>query len=99
MTDPVYTPDQIEKRLSAIASNAIAAAMELYGRFLQTDDDAGRRDAIFMALHVEATKPTPVTATNMTLVAEDQAPENKALQAALEALNQANTGETNGATS
>lgn len=71
--------DFIKRRYSAIATNAVAAAMALQNRVIMTDDDAARRDAIYELLFVEATTPTPVDPTTTKVVADTQAPTNETL--------------------
>lgn len=67
------------RRYSAIATNAIMAAMAVQNRIIMTDDDAARRDAIYELLFVEATEPTPVQPETTKVVADIQAPRNKSL--------------------
>jgi hypothetical protein len=82
MTDP----REFRKRYSAIATNAILAAMAMHGRAIQTDDDAARRDAIFELLFVEPTPATHVDETTTKVIADTQAAPNPALDDAIDAI-------------
>lgn len=82
------TNDEQRRRLSAIATNAVIAAMEARaGRMLMTDHDAATRDAIFDLLSaIQATEQTLGVSGIIPMVAPTQGAPDATLDLVVEAL-------------
>jgi hypothetical protein len=64
---------ETKNRLSAIASNAVIAAMDIHGRVIMTDADAEARDAIHaILLRLQPTAATAIDGDRIPLVASPQ---------------------------
>ncbi len=82
------TNDQKRRRISAIATNAVAAAMDAKaGRMLMTDHDAETRDAIFaLLMGVQETEQTLQSVDSVPMVAPTQGKPDARLDLVFEAL-------------
>lgn len=82
------TPEEKRRRISAIATNAVAGAMDAKaGRMLMTDHDAATRDAIFdLLMGVQETEQTLSMTDSFPLVAPVQGAGDPRLDLVIDAL-------------
>lgn len=82
------TNEQKRRRISAIATNAVAAAMDAKaGRVLLTDHDAATRDAIFdLLMGIQETEQTLSASDSIPMAAPIQGVSDARLDLVFEAL-------------